>query len=387
MRKAMSRIMLAVSAGEWEGIQHRPHHFMRRSAKSGWTVLYLEPPATLISPLKNSKMLTRWKNWRQGLREVEPNIYLLAPPPILPFANKYRRINKINQWLISRTVKKSLRSLKTSTVDVYSFLPSAIDLLPFIKADKVIYDCVDDHSSFSGLINREVVLQMEQELAQRAQVNFATARQLISERQAWSPSFYLIPNGAEFEHFASVDDQTPIPEELVQIPRPIAGFIGGISDWIDLDLLAKVAQALPEVSFVFIGPVATNVDNLRQLPNVFLLGARPYKQLPVYLREFATCLIPFKINKLTEAVNPIKMYEYLAAGKPVVSTPLPEVLAYREVVEIAASAPEMVSALQKTLSVSANDEEARRKRQSVGKANSWDARWQTAVEYILQEAK
>ncbi|MFX0560662.1 glycosyltransferase [Tepidibacillus infernus] len=395
----MEKIMLAISAGEWEGIQHRPHHFMRRSAKTGWTVIYLEPPATLIAPLKNKQMLNRWRNWLKGLRHVEDGVYLLAPPPTLPFGNKIRVINKINQWWIAKTIKRALKTKFSDgnqepiQIDLYAFLPNAVDLLPYFNFRKVIYDCVDDHGAFTGLINADLVYQMEKELMGQADLSFATAKQLMEDRKDWSKHFYLIPNGAEYEHFAREGKAkgegkgtdagiVEIPEVLQQVPHPIVGFVGGISDWIDIPLVTRVAKQMPEVSFVFIGPVATNVDELKQLPNVTMLGAKPYQQLPEYIAHFDTCLIPFKINKLTESVNPIKLFEYLSAGKPVVSTPLPEVVAYQEVVEIAGNEEEMIEAIRRTIQPSEKEKQRIEKRQEVGKANSWDARWQQAVKYI-----
>lgn len=378
------KLMLAISAGEWEGIQHRPHHFMRRSAQTGWTVIYVEPPATLISPLKNKKMLIRWQNWLKGLRKAEENIYTLSPPPILPFGNKYRWINKINQWLISRTIKRVLKSFGNYPVDLYSFLPNAVDLLPYLKTDKVIYDCVDDHGFFTGFINADVVYQMEKELMAHADASFATAKQLMEDRKGWSDNFHLIPNGAEFEHFDITTKKANItmPIDIKEVQHPIVGFVGGISDWIDISLITDVAKQMTDVSFVLIGPIATQVEQLKELPNVSMLGSKPYQQLPSYIAEFDTCLIPFKINKLTESVNPIKMFEYLSAGKPVISTPLPEVVNYRHVVEIASNKEEMIEAIQKTITPAELDEARIKRRQQVGKENSWDARWKLAISYI-----
>lgn len=436
LKPGVRPLMLTISAAEWEGINHRPHHFMRRCAASGWTVLYLEPPASLIAPLKDKRFLKRWKHWLQGMRLCEENLYVLAPPPVLPFGSKYRAVNKFNQWLISRTVKRALRKFPSNRADIYSFLPTAVDLVPLVSHGRVIYDCVDDHTAFTGLINPQVVYGMERELMALADVSFATARQLYEDRQDWSSNFHIIPNGAEYERFAcgngiAVSDSVAagisvkeaeaaenkaaatgneaeaavkeaeaagneaeagvnksgaagasIPGDVAGIEHPVAGFVGGISDWVDVCLIGAAAQRMEQVNFVLIGPALTDVSCLEQLPNVKLLGQRPYTSLPAYVRFFDVCLIPFKINKLTESVNPIKLFEYLSAGKPVVSTPLPEVLAYSEVVAIAAGVEETVSAIRKALEPASQSEASQRRRQQVGKENSWDARWQSALELI-----
>lgn len=379
----MKRLMLTISAGEWEGINHRPHHFMRRCADSGWTVVYLEPPASLVAPLKDKRFLKRWSNWRKGLHKYEANLYVLAPPPVLPFGSKYRTINKLNQRLISRTVNRALRQFPSRSIDVFTFLPSAVDLLPLLNHDRVIYDCVDDHAAFTGLIDADVIQRMERELMSQADVCFATARKLYEDRKDWNDNFHIIPNGAEFERFACDAPAVPaVPVDMVGIEHPIVGFVGGISDWVDVGLMAATAEAMPEVNFVLIGPALTDVGALKALNNVHLMGPKPYTSLPEYVRIFDVCLIPFKINKLTESVNPIKMFEYLAAGKPVVSTPLPEVAAFSEVVTLADGVDETVSAIRKALDPQAQSETSIRRRQQVAKDNSWDARWKVAMDLI-----
>jgi glycosyltransferase involved in cell wall biosynthesis len=375
------RLMVTLSAGEWDGIQHRPHHFMRKCKRDGWEVVYVEPGATLISPLKDKRVLTRWKNWTKGLRKTEDGIYLLSPPPYLPFGNKNRLINKLNQWLLSKTIKKQLKKLTYDKLDFYSFLPNSIDLIKYFDIDKVIYDCVDEHASFSGLINEDVVHGMEKELTEVSDYRFATAKELIENRKMWGKEYQLVPNGAEFEHFIKVDDEElDIPEEIKNINGKIIGFVGGIGDWIDLELIEKTARKMQNYQFVLIGPANTSVENLKMLKNVHLLGSKSYFKLPNYIQQFDVCLIPFKINKLTLSVNPIKMYEYLTSGKPIVSTPLPEVLEYKEVIGIANNEVELEKKIIELLENDTN--EKKKARQKVGKENSWEARWQKIYNQI-----
>ncbi len=383
----MDKIMLIISAGEWDGIKHRPHHFARRTATSGWRVLYLEPPASLIAPLKNKAMLRRWRNWRLGLRQVEGNINLLAPPPILPFGNRFRVINRLNQRLLARAIKAALNTLSNSELvqqlDLYTYLPSAVDLLPLFDFRKIIYDCVDEHAAFTGLHSKKTLDAMEEELMAAADVSFATAKQLQVARSHWSDNLHLIPNGAEYEHFApAVKPLEPEPAELINLEKPLIGFVGGISDWINIELIAETAERLAEYQFVLIGPIDTNVTILREQPNINLLGPIDYNDLPYYLSHFAVCLIPFRINELTESVNPIKMYEYLAAGRAIVATPMPEVAQYEPIIQIAATAEETAAAIREQLKPEANSQAAIKERQELAYNNSWDSRWLTALTLI-----
>ncbi|MBD3108527.1 glycosyltransferase [Bacillus sp. AGMB 02131] len=379
-----NKIMVAISAGDWEGVQHRPHHFMKRAAKSGRKVIYMEPPVTLIAPLKNRALLKSWGRWKQGVRKMAENLYVISPPPILPFGNKYRFINKINQKLIARSLRKALRSFN-GELELYSFLPSAVDLLDDINFKNIYYDCVDDHASFTGFINKETMESMERELMEKADVCFATASQLLEDRKSWSSEFHLIPNGAEFEHFSRVQtEKLPIPTDILNIHHPIVGFVGGISDWINLKLIEEAAKELPDYSFVMIGPVDTDIEGLKKLKNVYFLGAKSYNELPNYIQCFDMCLIPFKINKLTKSVNPIKMYEYFSSGKPVIATPMQEVVLFKDIVEIVEDKEQMVQAIT---NIAENKDkyysnEAINERQKIGEANSWDSRWEKAVSFM-----
>jgi len=390
------RNMLVISAGEWDGINHRPHHFARRAAESGWQVFYVEPPASIIAPLKSGKnrqrMLQRWRNWRQGPRVVEDNITIIAPPPILPFGNRYRLINKINQRLISNGIRKGHREqVNGAPLDLYTYLPSAVDLLPLFNFAQIIYDCVDDHAAFTGTHSVKTLGIMERELCERADLCLATAEKLLEDRKEWNPNFHLVSNGVEYCRFAvdtAVEEARPAVA-ADQPAQPVIGFVGGISDWINIELIADTAKLLPYYRFTLIGPIDTDTTVLTDQPNIELLGAKPYEELPNYLKTFSVCLIPFRINQLTASVNPIKMYEYLAAGKPVVATPMPEVVRFADnnagAISIAATAVETAATIRELLQPEHNSAEAIAIRRKHAYNNSWDSRWERILSLIPTE--
>lgn len=381
----MDKVMITTSAGDWEGVQHRPHHFMKRAAKSGRTVIYIEPPVSLLGPLKNKRLLENWRRWRSGVQKTDEKLYVLSPPPVLPFGSKNRMINRINQRWIASAVKNAMKIIGKERAELYSFLPNSVDMFKHIPFERIYYDCVDDHASFTGLIKPELIEEMEKELMEKAHVCFATARQLLEDRKDWSANFHLVQNGAEYDHFAKVQTETLLtPHDIAGIPHPIIGFVGGISDWIDLDLIAGAARNLEKCSFVMIGPVDTNINQFKGLHNVHFLGSKPYKNLPNYIQSFDACLIPFRMNKLTKSVNPIKMYEYLSAGKPVISTPLPEVVHHSDVIDIVEHADELVASIKRLIEQTddASSVEKVAARQIVGRENSWDARWKMVEEKL-----
>ena len=165
-----------------------------------------------------------------------------------------------------------------------------------------------------------------------------TSSALQEAKQPLNPNTIFVPHGVDYEHFSrAVTEDLPVPPDIANIPHPRLGFIGLIRDWVDLDLLAEVARRRPDWHIVMIGDSTVDLAPYRSLSNMHFLGRKSYAELPAYCRQFDVGLIPFKLNELTRAVNPIKLREYLAAGLPVVSTPLPEVALYERLVNLADS--------------------------------------------------
>src|SRR5699024_719716 len=267
-----------------------------------------------------------------------------------------------------------------------------VDLSPLISHEHLVYDCVDDHISFSGMMDKDMMLAMEKELSEAAQVTYYTARQLKHLKESWANQAYLVPNGAEYEHFVVAEDlakdEANVPNDMKQYikeGRTVIGIVGGIGDWVDLDIVYETAVKREDYTFIVIGPVDTDVaSHILNQANIEFLGARPYADLPNYLAFFDVCMIPFKINELTKSVNPIKMYEYLSTGKQVVSTPIPEVVTYSDYVDIVHDADELVEKVESYRQLPDDvKQEKKQLRQQVGKENSWDARWEIIKEKML----
>ncbi|WP_083243749.1 glycosyltransferase [Aeromonas sp. DNP9] len=216
--------------------------------------------------------------------------------------------------------------------DVYSILNlpfwhSAVKKLP---RNKIVYDCMDHHAGFST--NSSEMLEQENALLKEADLVITTA-ELLSQNISEIRENVIIRNGAEIEFFK----EKPT-EKLLEKNRPMVGYYGAIAEWFDVDLLLKTSQLLPQYDFVLIGNVTTDVSCLKNRQNIKLLGEVPYKDLTKYLVSFDVCTIPFIINDLTLCTNPVKVYEYLAAGKPVVASAMPEVVLIEDKVLIASDA-------------------------------------------------
>jgi glycosyltransferase involved in cell wall biosynthesis len=225
---------------------------------------------------------------------------------------------------------------------------------------------------------------MEEDLLNKAGLIIASSRHL-AEIKRKDKEIHLVGHGVDHRHFSRALEIKPEgwPEDVRNIKKPVIGFYGELNDWLDLEMIRQSALLKPDWSFVLVGRVAVevgNLDSLRAVKNIHFLGQKKFDELPAYCAAFDVGLIPMKLNDLTVCVNPLKLKEYLAAGLPVISARLPEVEAYKDVVEFAGTAEELVSAVEKLL---ARDRTRIKYELSRRVANeSWDAKVEEISEII-----
>ena len=196
----------------------------------------------------------------------------------------------------------------------------------------------------------------------------ATAAELAQAKLPRSGRAFQLPQGVNFDHFATPQ---PVPPELAGLPKPVIGFAGGVSECCDIELIRAIATANGSGSVVLVGPVSIDVSGL-ELPNVHVLGSRPYARLPAYVQAFDVGIIPYVLNEWTKSVDPLKLLEYVAAGVPVVSTPIPEVLKYASAIELAAEPDAFARAAMRAAAT--DSPELRNARQRVARENTWERR-------------
>jgi glycosyltransferase involved in cell wall biosynthesis len=208
----------------------------------------------------------------------------------------------------------------------------------------VIYDCMDDHEGFST--NSDRMLRHEQGLFSSSDLVVTTSGVLRGKAEQFNSNVVLVPNAADFAHF-----QHPPRGARLPLPdRPVVGYFGAISEWFDDDLVAEIARARPQWNFVLIGDTfGARLGKLKTLRNVFLLGEQPYAALPGFLWQFDVACIPFLLNRLTHSTNPVKFFEYLSAGKPVVSVRLPELEPYRNFFYAARGPEEFIAQIKRAM--------------------------------------
>jgi glycosyltransferase involved in cell wall biosynthesis len=209
---------------------------------------------------------------------------------------------------------------------------------------------------------------------------FATSAELQRQKRGEKTSTLLLPHGVDFEHFHSAaEPRGPVPEEMRTLPRPLLGFYGLLSSWVDTDLLVQVARAFPRASVVLIGPAWSNYQIPKGAPNLHWLGPCSYADLPRYAAHFDVGLVTFKQNRLTTSVNPLKLLEYLALGLPVVSTPLSDLGHLTDYVRQADNPRDFIQQVQ--LSLIENGPDERQHRFRLAAEESWDSR----MDYLFQE--
>ena len=375
--------IVCLATSPWYPIPTRKQQVMSRLQDA--EILYFDPSVTVIAPLKDKSAKEKIHAWKKPGDQVRGNITVYALPPVWPFFYRHRWINRRNQRKMAAYVRRVMAEHGFQNPVLWVYSPVCVDLVDQIPHSALVYDCVDRHSAYGGLMDPQLVDRMELELAQKSDMVFATAESLCQRLQAANPRAAFVPNGANFTLFSQAAGPRPVPEDLKDIPRPILGFVGALQPCIAYDYVEAAAKARPDWSFVFIGGEKPGADlaALRALPNVHLLGLKPHEQLPDYMAQFSACLNLFASGALSKDVSPLKFYEYLATGKPVVSTPQPDqVLQYAPLIHIARTCGDFVGQCEAALADTAPERVAAR--MEAGKQSSWDARV-AQMESMLRE--
>ena len=365
--------IVCLATSPWYPIPTRKQQVMSRIPDA--EILYFDPSVTYIAPLKDKLARPKLKAYRQPGEEIKPGLTVYALPPVLPFFNKFRWINKLNQRRMARYICKRMKQHGMDAPLLWVYSPVAVDCVDHIPHSGLVYDCVDRHSAYGGLMNPALVDTMELELASKCDQVFATAKALAERLRKVNAHTDFISNGANFERFVEASKSLPCPEDMKQINKPIFGFVGALQECIEYGFLEKAAESRPDWNFVFIGRENAGVDlsKLRTMKNCHFLGLKPNEQLPAYISQFDVCLNLFAAGDLSKDVSPLKFYEYLATGKPIVSTPQPDqVMQYAPLIHIAATAEEFIHCCE--MAMQDVKPERTELRIAEGKKSSWDSR-------------
>jgi glycosyltransferase involved in cell wall biosynthesis len=316
-----------VLSDDWNGLPTSAIHLFRRLARHNrvfWFNTIGRCPR--LRPGDARKVLRTLGAWVCGGRKSEApqaadraGVHVVNPVMVPWFKRWVRRFNCRS---LLRKYRQLAESHQITDPIVLTTFPYAVDFMKAVPEGMKIYYCVDDFLDYPG-VNHADWGRMEGELLEAIDGLVVTSRDLARKRLNSCPLLHL-PHGVDFEHFFdAVARPTPVPA-LERLPRPVVGFFGLISEWVDRDLIGYLSEQFPGVSFVLIGRAEAGLGALARRPNVHCLGLVPYAELPAYARYFDVGLIPFVLNRLTRAVNPLKLMEYFALGLPVLATRLPE---------------------------------------------------------------
>jgi glycosyltransferase involved in cell wall biosynthesis len=305
-------------------------------------VVYVESLGLRAPRLSRRDVARLGRRLRRGIapRPQRHDGLVVVSPLVIPWHGR-RALQRLNRHLLRRQLRAPVVDLPRPRL-LWSYTPIAAAELDLAGFDLVVYHCVDDFGTVPRM-PAAAVYEAERELAARANLVFASAPALATRLREINPRTLLVPNVADTAHFATALEDGAVPDEVARLPRPRVLYVGALSDHkVDWSLLADVSASLPEFSFVFVGPVGgeSRMTGYRQLAsrkNCSFLGARPFAELPAFMRGADVGIVPYQLSAHTDSVYPLKLVEYLAAGLPVVSTPLPALHSRPELPVVTAS--------------------------------------------------
>lgn len=367
-------------------------HMMSQVSRSH-PVLYVEPRIWLLRyifrywrhPHKIMKLLRRIISYEKK----SDTLYIKAQWNLIPWSREFDGVARINHLLNRQNVLGTAKRLGflQGKVCVWVYDTEAAEYVSAFPKATVLYDCVDDHQAQAGAErNRQRIHAEEAALLKRANLVTVTSQKLLTLKKANNPNTHLVLNAGDvelFRHPSRSVGASPYVKKLAAIPKPILGSVGALDAYkIDFELMETMARKHPNWSFVFIGePVITyhskSFHALHTLSNVFFLGPAPRQEVPAYVTFFDICLIPYRANAYNEASFPLKFWEFMATGKPIIVSGVPELKEYTPVISYVGTADEFSQAAQQWLSHPHDQEEQRR-------ALSQDHRWQDRASRVLQ---
>ncbi|HEX8108760.1 MAG TPA: glycosyltransferase, partial [Kofleriaceae bacterium] len=360
-------------AKDWHEDPTSNHHVLRELARTR-RVLWLNSLATRTPKLSSGRDLGKIRRklaeFTRGPENVENDLWvftpLVLPLPASPLART------VNRQILRATIRALRLRLGIARFELWTFLPNTADYVGTLGEDRAVYYCVDEWSMFSYL-DRAETAAAERRLLERVDAVFAINHALADAKRQVNPATFVSPHGVDHALFArALDPALAVPADLAALPRPRIGFYGTLRDWVDFELLAHIARARPAWSIVLLGQVLCDVSAVRGLPNVHLLGQKRHDELPAYCKGFDAGMIPYRLDERMKFVNPLKLREYLAAGVPVVSTPLHEVVRYAHLCRVAGTPEAFVAALDEAIAEA--DPATRRGRSHAMAKETWSAR-------------
>ena len=298
----------------------------------------------------------------------------------IPFRRR-RLVAWLNQWLARATLRRLLRRHGLDHVVSWAVVPHVNHIAGRLGEQLLVYYCIDDYAALPG-VDETAVAEMDAELTRRSDLVFVASATLLDAKRALNPATSLSPHGVDFEHFAQAQDpHCVVAGDVAAITGPVVGCIALIERWIDLELIDEVARLNPDATVVVIGRIAVPSATLPSRPNLRWLGPRPYASLPSYGKRFDVAIIPYRLTRQVMHANPLKLREYLAMGKPIVSVATPEVDQFASLVAIARGSADFAGLVAAALAAP-RDQHAVAARMAAARSMSWSSRVDSVVAVV-----
>jgi glycosyltransferase involved in cell wall biosynthesis len=367
----------------WEGLWRNRHQLMSVFARRN-KVLYVEPRIYLRSlrslfTRRGREKIGRSQTWRPRLTKARENLYVYGPPALTPISGR-PPLRELLDYVDRGLLRRAMKRLGLQSPFIWLSRPSMIGRIGQFDERMVIYHVVDEYAAYGDMSGaaREIVQEQERQLLRLADLVIVVSQPLLEAKKPYNSNTHLVPNAVNYEAFVEILNNQPTqPADLAAIPRPVIGYSGLISSRLDFALLTQLAGAHPEWSWVFVGSVKGAQDDpmlkrLQGLSNVYFLGPKPIASVPYYVSGFDVALIPYRLTEETRNASPLKLYDYLACGKPVVSVDVPAVRPYAHLVQIVPGPAQFESAIETSLSEPEDGRVAQRR--AVVAAQTWTQR-------------
>ncbi len=376
-----------VFGDDWGAHPSSVQHLFRRIAREHRTVwvntVGLRPPrldrADAARVVRKVRAIVRdaAPHVRHERHEDDLDLHVVAPP-MVPWMRPFP-IRRLNSLSVRYAVTSLCMRLGVSDPIVLTTVPNGVDGAGLMGSHTLVYYCVDDFTNWPG-VDAVAAATLEDDLLTRADLVLATSDHLVHTRRCRRGATELLPHGVDLEHLGRASDPDTPSLEGVRKGRPVLGYLGLLDARLDVELVTSVARRRPDWDFVFVGPHDATPDARLSLPNVRRFGAVPYARLPEALASFDVALLPYVRSELTRSINPLKLREYLASGKPVVATSLPEVSRFAPEVLLADTTDAFIAAVESALNGPRDRREARA---AMLAEDSWDARARTLLRHCL----
>lgn len=384
--------ILYFGPGRWDGLWRNRHQLMVRFARSN-KVMYVEPSFNLRSVLDQyNPMRKGWLSWLKALntpiiRQPYPNLYIYSPPIYRFIVSRYG-LHHITWWLWRRLLKKHMRRLGFTQPIIWFSLPTMAELVDKFDASVTIYHVVDAYTAYGNMddLEKRKLMENDRALTQNADLVFVVSEMLAERRRPLNPNTHVISNGVDFEKFDTIRKSCPpVPSDMATLPRPIIGYSGLIAGYIELGFFERIADAYPDASVVIVGDRGCGAhveefDKLIQKKNIYYLGRKDIEDLPRYLNAFDVCMVPYRETKQVIYSSSLKLYDYLAFGKPIVATSFPTSRQLGNYLYIGSTAEEFLEKIGQA--IQEVDEEKSAERRLYASSNTWNHRVMAASKLI-----